>query len=103
MSTEAFEDYYFDVCTLDYSRMERAMVPLKSLMEETDEVRIVGENTDLRFSIKDIPVIPCAGEYNIPGRRMLHLTRTRFRQRHNPFQYTDNLSGNNLYGHPTPI
>ncbi len=66
MSTEAFEDYYFDVCTLDYSRMERAMVPLKSLMEETDEVHIVGEGTDLRFSIKDIPIIPCAGEKNIP-------------------------------------
>lgn len=66
MSTEAFEDYYFDVCTLDYSRMERAMVPLKSLMEETDEVHILGEDTDLRFSIKDIPVIPCAGEKNIP-------------------------------------
>ena len=66
MSTEAFEDYYFDVCTLDYSRMERAMGPLKSLMEETDEVHIVGEDTDLRFSIKDIPVIPCAGECNIP-------------------------------------
>ena len=66
MSTEAFEDYYFDVCTLDYSRMEQAMEPLKSLMEETDEVHIVGEDTDLRFSIKDIPVIPCAGEKNIP-------------------------------------
>ena len=66
MSTEAFEDYYFDVCTLDYSRMERAMEPLKSLMEETDEVHIVGEGTDLRFSIKDIPIIPCAGEKNIP-------------------------------------
>ena len=66
MSTEAFEDYYFDVCTLDYSRMGRAMVPLKSLMEETDEVHIVGEGTDLRFSIKGIPVIPCAGECNIP-------------------------------------
>ncbi len=66
MSTEAFEDYYFDVCTLDYSKMERAMEPLKSLMEETDEVHIVGEDTDLRFSIKDIPVIPCAGEKNIP-------------------------------------
>ncbi len=66
MSTEAFEDYYFNVCTLDYSRMEQAIVPLKSLMEETDEVRIVGERTDLRFSIKDIPIIPCAGEKNIP-------------------------------------
>ena len=66
MSTEAFEDYYFDVCTLDYSRMERAMEPLKSLMEATDEVHIVGEDTDLRFSIKDIPVVPCAGECNLP-------------------------------------
>ena len=65
-STEAFEDYYFDVCTLDYSRMERAMEPLKSLMEATDEVHIVGEDTDLRFSIKDIPVVPCAGECNLP-------------------------------------
>ncbi len=66
MSTEAFEDYYFDVCTLDYSRMERAMQPLRSLMEETDDVHITGVGTDLRFSIKDIPVIPCAGEKNIP-------------------------------------
>ena len=66
MSTEAFEDYYFDVCTLDYSRMESAMSPLKALMEETDEVHIVGEDTDLQFSIKGIPVIPCAGEKNIP-------------------------------------
>ena len=66
-STEAFEDYYFDVCTMDYSRMARAMEPLKSLMEATDEVHIiVGEDTDLRFSIKDIPVVPCAGECNIP-------------------------------------
>ncbi len=66
MSTEAFEDFYFKVCTLDYSRMARAMSPLKALMEATDEVHIVGKGTDLRFSIKDIPVIPCAGEKNIP-------------------------------------
>ena len=63
---EAFEQFYFDVCTLDYSRMERAMQPLKALMEETDEVHIVGPGTDLRFSIKGIPVIPCAGKNNIP-------------------------------------
>ena len=64
--TETFEQFYFDVCTLDYSRMEKAMQPLKILMEETDEVHILGEDTDLRFSIKDIPVIPCAGEHNLP-------------------------------------
>ena len=33
---------------------------------DTDSVRIVGENTDLRFSIKGMPAIPCGGQYNIP-------------------------------------
>lgn len=66
MSTEAFEDFYFDVCTLDYSHMEKAISPLKAMMETTDKVHIVGPATDLKFSIKDIPVIPCTGERNIP-------------------------------------
>ena len=66
MSTEAFEDFYFDVCTLDYSKMKQAMEPLKRLMERTDQVRMVGPGTDLTFSIKGLPAIPCAGRMNIP-------------------------------------
>ena len=66
LSTEAFEDYYFNVCNLDYSKMDRAMDPLKALMEKTDEVRIVGPGTDLTFSIKGLPAIKCAGACNIP-------------------------------------
>ena len=66
MSSEAFEDFYFDVCTMDYSRMDRAMDALKNLMERTDKVRIVGVGTDLTFSIKGIGAIKCAGELNIP-------------------------------------
>ncbi len=66
MSTEAFEDYYFDVCCLDYSKMDRAMDPLVALMERTDEVHITGPGTDLVFSIKGLPAIKCAGEVNIP-------------------------------------
>lgn len=67
MSTEAFEDFYFNVCTLDYEKMSRAMQPLKQLMEQTDEVRLKGPNdTDLTFSIKGIPAIPCDGKLNIP-------------------------------------
>ena len=66
MSTESFEDFYFNVCNLDYSKMEEAMQPLKKLMERTDSVRILDDKTDLSFSIKDIPVVPCAGRRNIP-------------------------------------
>ena len=66
MSTEAFEDYYFDVSCLDYSKMGREMEHLKRLMEHTDRVRIVGPGTDLSFSIKGMNAVPCAGELNIP-------------------------------------
>lgn len=67
MSTEGFRRFYFDVCTLDYARMESALLPLKERMERTDRVRIVGPGpTDLSFSIKGIPVVPCFGLRNIP-------------------------------------
>jgi aminopeptidase len=66
MSTEAFEDFYFRVCTLDYRRMAPGMKALKALMARTDRVRIVGPGTDLRFSIKGIGAKECGGQYNIP-------------------------------------
>ncbi|MED1801368.1 aminopeptidase [Brevibacillus porteri] len=65
-STEAFEQFYFDVCTMDYAKMAKAMQPLKELMERTDRVKITGPGTELTFSIKGIPSIPCPGHYNIP-------------------------------------
>ena len=67
MSTEAFEDFFFNVCTLDYRKMSRAMQPLKGMMERTDRVRLKGPGeTDVTFSIKGIPAIPCDGKVNIP-------------------------------------
>ena len=66
MSQESFEDFYFNVCNLDYAKMGKAMLNLKALMERTDRVRIVGPGTDLSFSIKNIPAIPCDGNRNIP-------------------------------------
>jgi aminopeptidase len=67
MSTEGFEDFYFQVCTMDYAKMGRAMQALKKRMETTDRVRLKGpQDTDLEFSIKGMPAIPCAGTLNIP-------------------------------------
>jgi aminopeptidase len=66
MSTEAFEDFYFNVCTLDYRKLLPAMKALKALMEKTDHVQIKGPETDLRFSIKGIPAVICGGDRNIP-------------------------------------
>lgn len=65
-SSEAFEDFYFDVCTTDYIAMAKAQEPLVARMEAADQVHIVSPGTDLHFSIKGIPVVPCAGTCNIP-------------------------------------
>jgi aminopeptidase len=66
MSTEAFENLYFDVCTMDYAKMARAMSPLEKLMEKTDRVQLKGPGTDLTFSIKGIGAKMCKGDRNVP-------------------------------------
>jgi aminopeptidase len=66
MSTEAFEDFFYRVCTLDYGRMAGAMQPLERLMSRTDRVHLKGPGTDLKFSIKGIGVVPCEGRRNLP-------------------------------------
>jgi aminopeptidase len=66
MSTEAFENLYFDVCTMDYRKMARAMVPLERRLKRADRVQIKSPGTDLTFSIKGIGAKMCKGDRNIP-------------------------------------
>lgn len=66
MSTPAFEQFFFNVCTLNYRRLAEVCKPLEELMAKTDQVHIIGPGTDLKFSIKNIGAIPCVGDRNIP-------------------------------------
>lgn len=66
MSTEAFEDFYFKACLADYPKMKSAAQNLIDLMNKTDKVRLVAKDTDITFSIKGIPAVPCCGNMNIP-------------------------------------
>jgi aminopeptidase len=65
-STESFEEFFFRVCTQDYSRMVEGMQALETLMANTDQVHLKGPDTDLRFSIKGIGAVACGGRHNIP-------------------------------------
>ncbi len=66
MSTDAFEDFYFKVCNLDYSKMDKAMDALKARLDKGDKVRIIAKDTDISFSIKGIGSQKCSGHRNIP-------------------------------------
>ncbi|HKM03294.1 MAG TPA: aminopeptidase [Lachnospiraceae bacterium] len=65
-SQEGFEEFYYNVCNLDYQKMEKAMDHLIEYMNKTDKVHLIGPGTDLSFSIKNIPSVACAGRRNIP-------------------------------------
>lgn len=66
MNKDEFEEYFFNVCNLDYKKMSDAMDSLKNLMNETDKVHILENETDLTFSIKGIPAEKYTGTFNIP-------------------------------------
>jgi len=66
MSTEAFENLYFDVCTMDYRKMAKAMIPLWKRMKRADRVHLKSPGTDLTFSIEGIGAKMCEGLLNIP-------------------------------------
>ena len=66
MSTQAFEDFFFRVCTFDYRRYGPGMTALADLMDKTDRVHLKGPGTDLKFSLKGIGAVACGGLRNIP-------------------------------------
>ncbi|MDR2210572.1 MAG: aminopeptidase [Spirochaetaceae bacterium] len=67
MSLEAFEDYYFKTCCVDYAKMNIAVTPLADLISKTDQVRIIAPGTDITFSVKGLcDKTPKCGVYNIP-------------------------------------
>lgn len=59
-------EFFLRSALVDYARMRQSMQPLIDLMLRTDAVHIKGPGTDLQFSIRDMPVVPCFGERNIP-------------------------------------
>lgn len=66
MTIDEFKNYSLDVMNVDYRELSKDLKPLKRLMEQTDKVRITAPNTDITFSIKGMPIIPCVGNSNLP-------------------------------------
>ena len=66
MSTEKFEEFYFDTILADYGEMGKLMLLLKERMDKADRVRILTPTTDLNFSIGKYKAIICNGKINLP-------------------------------------
>ena len=67
MSFRAFEDFLYDACLLDWDAERDRMARYAARFDAADEVRILGEETDLRLSLVGRNAEIDAGGANVPG------------------------------------
>ncbi|MBI4149674.1 aminopeptidase [Candidatus Woesearchaeota archaeon] len=66
LSLEEFEDFVYAACIRDWKREEAFQQKLKAILDRGKTMRIIGENTDLAFSIAGRKGILCCGHRNMP-------------------------------------
>lgn len=66
MSLEEFEDFVYESCIQDWNKIAKDETKLKEIIDKGKEVRIVGNNTDLKFSIEGREAIKGDGRHNMP-------------------------------------
>ena len=66
MSLEEFEDFVYKACLKNWKEEAKKQTKLQQMLNKAELVRIVGENTDLTFSIKGRQGIKCCGTRNMP-------------------------------------
>lgn len=66
MSSEALDNFYLNVCSLDYGRLGDEMEALKIYMDKVERVRITGKGTDISFATKGLGAVKCFGKRNMP-------------------------------------
>jgi len=66
MALKDFEDFYFRACNIDWPLFSRRLTRLQRMVHRAKSVRIKASDTDLRFSVKGMPAVPCQGLRNMP-------------------------------------
>ena len=65
-STEMFYNFYYRTCLFNYQKLAQSIEPLQNLLQKSNWIRIKGDETDIKLSVKNQPWIPCVGTHNIP-------------------------------------
>lgn len=66
MSLHEFEDFLFKATNVDWKKESKKQDKLKKILDKGKKVRIIGEDTDITFSIKGRQGIKCDGTRNMP-------------------------------------
>jgi aminopeptidase len=98
MSLAEYEQFVFGATNVDWPEISRKQEGIVSLFSEGREVRIVGEGTDLKFSIAGRPGINCDGHYNMPDGEVFFSPREDSAEGHITFSFPGIYMGREVEG-----
>ena len=67
MSLTEWENFVYSSCLIDWKKFGKKLDKLNQRFEKSNSVHLLGENVDLKFSIKGKNSIADKGEENMPG------------------------------------
>ena len=67
LSLAEYEDVFYDACLRDWDEEGRKMEPVRERFDRAEEIRIVGEETDLTLSLAGRTGAVDDGHQNVPG------------------------------------
>ncbi len=98
MSLEEYTDFFFNACNIDYPALQERYEKLAKLMNNASEVRIIGKNTDLKMSIKNMITINRAGDKNVPDGEVFTAPEKYSVEGHIEFSYPAIRAGQEVEG-----
>lgn len=66
MSLKEFGDFVYSASIKDWEKKSKELHKIKEIVDEAEQVRIVGEGTDISFSVKGRVGSASAGHHNLP-------------------------------------
>ncbi|UCD21116.1 MAG: aminopeptidase [archaeon] len=67
MSLLEYEHFVYSSCLQDWKKLGKQLDKIKNKFEKGKQVHLIGENVDLKFSIKGKNAVADKGEENMPG------------------------------------
>ncbi|MFC1741845.1 aminopeptidase [Nanoarchaeota archaeon] len=98
MSLAEYTDWFYNACNIDYNALHRKYEKLKKIVDKGKEARIIGKNTDLTMSIKNMNALNIQGDKNIPDGEVFTAPEKYSTEGHIEFSYPAIRGGNEVDG-----
>jgi len=98
MSLAEYTDWFYRACNIDYNALEKKYKKLQKIIDKGKEVRIVGKNTDLKMSIRNMIALDKQGDCNIPDGEVFTAPEKYSVEGHIEFSYPAIRGGNEVDG-----